>query len=370
SLAFDAGAAGANLDCWQYGLASIKFRWNLSGSYQQVIPRYVSVSPDGREHAFLETTLGAEKAMFLTFLKGYQWPYDASKVPGSSEIDCLVKQELDRGCRVYLDYRVNPEGFNLSALPDEAKTYLENCGAVGDTPIRRLMEMNEPAIDLYKAHGIDLALERLEIRVCAQHHNGGIAVDRNWQSDVPGLYVCGEAAGTFGRKRPGGSALNSTQVGSMRAARHACSNGRTVQDSAPQDPAAFCHYPHANAAAFQHEMTRVAAFRRSPDGMQALLSQCRDALSQAIPVSGVALCRFTPPEILADLTFHDIVTTQCEVLSAMLAAEAETDTPHGILETRAGVSRRIPQRPADGRDLWFERVWKKARESSVGESHT
>ena len=33
-LAFAAGARGANLDCWQYGLASVAFRWNLSGSYQ------------------------------------------------------------------------------------------------------------------------------------------------------------------------------------------------------------------------------------------------------------------------------------------------------------------------------------------------
>ena len=49
----------------------------------------------------------------------------------------------------------------------------------------------------------------LEIRVCAQHHNGGVAVDGDWQTSVPGLYVCGEAACTFGKYLPGGTALNS-----------------------------------------------------------------------------------------------------------------------------------------------------------------
>ena len=59
-LAFSAGAEGANLDCWQYGLASVSFRWNLSGSYQQALPRYVSVDADGTEREFLADALGEE----------------------------------------------------------------------------------------------------------------------------------------------------------------------------------------------------------------------------------------------------------------------------------------------------------------------
>lgn len=63
--------------------------------------------------------------------------------------------------------------------------------------------MNPGAIALYKSHGIDLARESLEIGVCAQHHNGGIAVDCHWETDIAGLFVVGEAAGTFGVRRPG-----------------------------------------------------------------------------------------------------------------------------------------------------------------------
>jgi succinate dehydrogenase/fumarate reductase flavoprotein subunit len=42
------GVVFSNITEWQYGIASTKFRWNLSGSYQQVIPRYLSVDENGR----------------------------------------------------------------------------------------------------------------------------------------------------------------------------------------------------------------------------------------------------------------------------------------------------------------------------------
>jgi len=45
-------------------------------------------------------------------------------------------------------------------------------------------------------------------------------VDLWWQSNVPGVFVIGEMAGTHGVKRPGGAALNAGQVGGLRAARY------------------------------------------------------------------------------------------------------------------------------------------------------
>lgn len=219
-----AGAQGANLQEWQYGLASVKFRWNVSGTYQQALPRYVSVDKEGQEHEFLPEYFDSpEEALSAVFLKGYQWPFDIRKLPGSSVVDMLVyHQKYDLGRRVYLDFRKNPSGLEqgFEGLSQEARVYLEKSGAVGGTPYSRLEKMNPQAIELYRAHGIDLAEEMLEISVCAQHQNGGLRVDSDWQTTVPGLYAAGEAAGTFGIYRPGGSALNSTQVGSMRAAEH------------------------------------------------------------------------------------------------------------------------------------------------------
>ena len=350
-LAFAAGAAGANLDCWQYGLASIAFRWNVSGSYQQALPRYVSVDVRGVERDFLSDALGDRQALAFTFLKGYQWPYDESKVPGSSQVDILVKQENDLGRRVYLDYRRNPRGWSLENLSPEARAYLEKSGAAKETPIERLRAMNEPALQLYRDHGIDLAKDKLEIRVCAQHHNGGIAVDVNWQTCVPGLYVCGEAAGTFGRKRPGGSALNSTQAGSLRAAKHIVRNGRIL--STESLPFAPMPLPHGAPAPFQQEMTRAAAFLRDEAGMRRLKERVELALTQA---------EAQTEDVPRALLFRDILLTQQAVLSAMLYAAAEQGTPPGVLMTRPEGSRREPARPLPERDLWFESVWKKSRE--------
>jgi len=232
-LAIDAGAVLSNMEEWQYGIASTKFRWNLSGSYQQVLPRYISVDGKGNEREFLYEELGLD-SLELIFLKGYQWPFDTRKAEASSKIDILVAEQIKNGNRVYLDFSKDPKGLDrgFEVLSQEAYSYLERSKALLGTPIERLEKMNMGAIELYAHHGIDLYKEYLQIAVCAQHCNGGVAVDEHWQSTVKGLYAAGEAAGTFGVYRPGGSALNSTQVGSLRAAEHISKKN----DEAPSVP--------------------------------------------------------------------------------------------------------------------------------------
>ena len=224
-IAFEAGVAGRNLTEWQYGIASIKFRWNLSGSYQQVIPRYVSTDAEGNDaREFLDPYFpDAQQMLDAIFLKGYQWPFDSRKLAnyGSSLIDILVHQEIhQKGRRVFLDFLNNPAALkpDLSNLGKESYTYLQQSGAFQSTPLERLAHLNQPAVDLYKNNGIDLSREMLEIAVCAQHNNGGLAVNCWWETNVQHLFAVGEAAGTHGVYRPGGSALNSGQAGSARAA--------------------------------------------------------------------------------------------------------------------------------------------------------
>jgi succinate dehydrogenase/fumarate reductase flavoprotein subunit len=228
-LAFKIGAAGHNLTESQYGLASIKFRWNLSGTYQQVIPRYISTDQEGNdEQEFLNRYFpDMEKLANAIFLKGYQWPFDARKVHnyGSSLIDIIVYQEIVRKKRrVFLDFMRDPKGsgkieaFSFDLLGREAYQYLKNSRALLVSPIERLKKMNQPAVDLYKDHNIDLEREFLEIAVCAQHNNGGLKGNIWWESNIRHLFPVGEVNGTHGVYRPGGAALNSGQVGSMRAA--------------------------------------------------------------------------------------------------------------------------------------------------------
>ena len=222
-LALDIGAEAQNLPESQFGLASTKFRWNVSGTYMQVIPRFVSTNEDGGdEREFLLSYFDDVSDLYSKiFLKGYQWPFDVRKgVGGSSIIDILVYIEtVERNRRVFLDFRSNPSGLKFDKISDEAHTYLEKSGALFGTPIERLEKMNPGAVELYKNNGIDLRSEMLEIAVCAQHNNGGLAGTIWWEStNIKHLFPIGEVNGSHGVARPGGSALNSGQVGAFRAA--------------------------------------------------------------------------------------------------------------------------------------------------------
>jgi succinate dehydrogenase/fumarate reductase flavoprotein subunit len=227
-MAFKAGATGQNLSESQFGIASVKFRWNLSGSYQQSIPRYFSADKNGNDrkeflNEFFPDFTTLTRAIFL---KGYQWPFDPRKTEnlGSSVIDLLVFREItEKGRDVFIDYTQNPSGQNKEAFPadkldPEVFNYLNRSGALKMSPVERLLALNEPAFMLYKEHGIDLSEEPLQIAVCAQHNNGGLIGNLWWESDLKHLFPVGEVNGSHGVYRPGGSALNSGQVGSYRAA--------------------------------------------------------------------------------------------------------------------------------------------------------
>ena len=328
SLAIDAGASLSNMEEWQYGIASTKFRWNLSGTYQQVLPRYISVDKNGNENEFLYEKLGKD-SLGLIFLKGYQWPFDTRKTDGSSKVDILVAEQIKKGNRVFLDFTQNPLGLEngFDVLPSEAYDYLNRSGALFGTPIERLKKMNEGAITLYADNGIDLYTELLEIAVCAQHCNGGVAVDENWQSNVSGLYVAGEAAGTFGVYRPGGSALNSTQVGSLRAAEHIAKKN-SAEKAVPEFSVPPFKFGTSNVSQirneFQTEMSKVADFYRSTEGMKALFEKTDKLCKEFYDIIVIK----DKSEIPEFYKLYDMVITQRSVLSAMILSAKEIGT-HG-----------------------------------------
>lgn len=412
-LAIAAGASLQNLTEWQYGLASVDPRWNVSGTYMQVLPRFVSIDGKGVQREFLLDYFGDPyEALSMVFLKGYQWPFDSRKVmDGSSVIDLLVYQEcVMKQRRVFLDYRKNPFGLQeieFEKLSAEARQYLENAGACFGIPLDRLKKMNQPAIDLYAGKGVDLAEEMLEIALCAQHHNGGIAVDLWWQTDVQGLYAAGECAGTHGVTRPGGSALNAGQVGALRAAQHICAKKEALPDPDFAELAqrkitehrtlckqALSHDDNVDAliAAACRAMSDVGAAIRNPEKIREKLAQIRSqrmTLSQTLGVGSTA-------ELYKLYRLQDVLLTQEAVLRAMEDYSSEIGTtrgsalytnPDGIL--REGLDERFrfclsdgesnhlvqqirmeddqftiiwrPVRPIPADEDFFENVWRQYR---------
>ena len=338
-----AGLEACNLTESQYGLASVKFRWNVSGTYMQVVPRIFSTDADGADgRDFLAEYFDDMGSMATNiFLKGYQWPFDAQRITGgqSSLIDMAVHQEtVVRGRRVWMDFLHNPAGsagwggFEIDRLGQEALDYLRKTGATQSLPIDRLRHMNPPAIDIYAEDGIDLAREPLEIAVCAQHMNGGFSVDKWWQSSVRRTFVIGEMAGTHGVKRPGGSALNAGQVGGMRAAEYIANvYARESFEPASLDEAAKAAIAEAvealkarlakGAAAattpdevmaeIGRRMTRYGAHLRSPSGSAGALAE---ALAQYAAIRDGGL-KIDSPARLADALLAE---QQCLTHAAML----------------------------------------------------
>lgn len=413
-VAFEAGAAGANLTESQYGLASTKFRWNLSGTYQQVIPRYFSTNTDGTQaREFLPDAFRShEEMLHAIFRKGYEWPFDPKKTADglSSRVDLAVFREKERGRRVFLDYTRNPSCLEKDGKPDfsmlshEAREYLSRSEALLGAPIERLAKMNRPAIELYASHGIDLSHEPLEIAVCAQHCNGGLAVKTNRESTtLLDFYAVGECAGTFGVYRPGGSALNATQTGSLFAAMDIAAKrnkSKTLSDaalSAIKSTLQALSAMKGNVSrdevlkrrlALGEIMSSCAAFLRKPDEISAAIASCRDALATFCTDYATE-----DPDALYDAMINrDILLTQLMFLSAIRDYVADGGKSRGsyliLSDTKQDLLHALPDidtehakmvqntileeyfsarsffeavRPLPESEQWFETVWNRFR---------
>ncbi len=383
--ALKAGLVGCNFTESQYGLASIKFRWNVSGTYMQAVPRIFSTDSDGGdEREFLAEYFDDMSSMATNiFLKGYQWPFDAQRITGqqSSLIDMAVHQEtVVRGRRVWMDFVSNPVGrggwptFELSCLGAEAMGYLARTGATQGTPIERLEHMNPPAIDLYAENGIDLRREPLEIAVCAQHHNGGFAVNKWWEGSIPHVFVIGEMAGTHGVKRPGGAALNAGQVGAMRAAEYIArvyggekptlsSRAAAIEPGLAQmvreQKAFLAKGSTAKATAAEavaeigERMTRCGAHLRSrqgaADALQAAKRQYRRCLDEGLKISSPVQLREAILAVQQCLTHVAMLKAIC----GMFERSAGSRGSHCILDEAGVVMHPALVDPASGRPYRF-----------------
>jgi succinate dehydrogenase / fumarate reductase, flavoprotein subunit len=79
-----------------------------------------------------------------------------------------------------------------------------------------------PVVDRLAANGIDLARQPVEVAPIAHYHMGGVRVDADLETRVPGLYACGEAVGgANGANRLSGNAITESFVFGARAGRNA-----------------------------------------------------------------------------------------------------------------------------------------------------
>ncbi|MBN1532784.1 MAG: FAD-binding protein [Spirochaetes bacterium] len=426
-VALRAGAVLQNLSECQFGIASTAVRWNLSGSFQQVLPRYVSCRHGGSdEREFLcDAFPSADLMLTAQFLKGYQWPFDAEKIGdyGSSRVDLLVYYETRvRGRRVYLDYRRNPsfrgapcgsEGF-----PELPRGYLDRSGALQETPVARLRALNLPAYEFYRDRGIDLAERSIEAALCHQHMNGGIRGSLWWESGVRNLFPVGECCGTHGVRRPGGSALNAGQVGGIRIAECIAERPKiTARSEEERDSVIEClrrkyrflasllspgrrMIPDNAAERVRRRMSRSMGIIRNRAALEGALGENRRMWEESRDCGAAS-----PEGIMPLLELQDLLLTERAFLENTLALlqrlnggrgsflvaregdvfiidseerctgirEAPLDRSLGsvIVETSMDAGGRffstfVPVRPVPDPDSWFENVWRRYRERNEG----
>jgi aspartate oxidase len=232
-----------------------------------------------------------------------------------------------------MDFRRNSSDFSFDALSPEAYEYLQKSRALHALPIERLQHMNPDAIKLYEEHGINLVAEPLEIAVCAQHNNGGLAANHWWESlNIKHLFPVGEVNGSHGVYRPGGSALNSGQVAGFRAADYIanCYKNFTLDDasfyrSAQQQLDNLTELFRAGTdssfnwsdarAEFQGRMTKYGSHIRSQAGLK---SAVVDAWNQYHQLIDAGICRRSATDTVESIRNLQLCFAHAVYLEAIL----------------------------------------------------
>jgi len=94
----------------------------------------------------------------------------------------------------------------------------------------KLREAFGPVIDRLAANGIDLTKMPVEVAPIAHYHMGGVVADAGMETELPGLYVAGEAVGgANGANRLSGNAITEALVFGRQAGRSAAAHAKTTR---------------------------------------------------------------------------------------------------------------------------------------------
>ena len=205
AMAHRAGAQLANMEFMQAGISLIHPFVNLFGNYMWD-GRPNLTDKDGKAFLpdYLPPGLTQEEVIHE---KQRHFPFSSSDI--SRYIEISVQKAINEG-------RGSPEGgVWLDFLDTDFNVML----AQEDRSFARMWKMTH---EWYLKRGVDLYKEKVQIACSAHAINGGILIDGNAQSSLPGLYAAGEvAAGPHGADRLGGNMSVTCQVFGARAGRHA-----------------------------------------------------------------------------------------------------------------------------------------------------
>lgn len=288
AMAHRAGAQLANMEFMQAGISLIHPFLNLFGNYMWD-GRPNLTDREGRPFLadYLPAGLTPEEVVHE---KQRHFPFSSSDI--SRYIEISVQKAINEG-------RGAPEG---GVWLDFLDTDFETILAQQDRSFARMWKMTH---DWYLQRGVDLYREKVQIACSAHAINGGILIDGDAQSSLPGLYAAGEvAAGPHGADRLGGNMSVTCQVFGARAGRNAARHA-LASKHAMTAPGIADRVAEATSGWQQKGSTTLAELRqrlqraanryllviRTADGLERLDAECgaiRRQLHEDTPVSAPA----------------------------------------------------------------------------------
>lgn len=206
AMAYRAGARLTNLEFIQIGPGVIypKIKFIIHSHIWNLHP----ILKNGLGKEFLGDYLpsGFSREEVLS-LKSMSFPFSVRTA--ARYVDIAISKEIDAG-------RGTPHGgvfFDVTHVPEAV-----------------LMAKSPIMFQTLLKRGVNLTKNSVEIAPLVQSFNGGIKIDENGETNVPGLFAVGEVSGSVhGADRPGGNNLADSQVFGYRA-------GKEAARVAPQRP--------------------------------------------------------------------------------------------------------------------------------------
>ncbi len=184
-----------------------------------------------------------------------------------------------------------------------------------------------PVIGKLAKNSIDLTRQRIEVSPIAHYHMGGIRVDAQMRTDVPGLFAAGEAVGgANGANRLSGNAIPEAFVFGERAGKFAASHQGSRAGVTDAEAAAIMSQakpamaakkkPDGGAMALMKDLQKVmweeVGLIRTTDTIDSALGKVRAMRSDALPAITVE----------ADTPFNQALQDWCDVRNGLLCAES------------------------------------------------
>lgn len=212
AMAWRAGATFRNMEFIQAGIGLAWPHPNLFGNQLwQTMPRITN----GKGERFISQYTGgrAEEADIIR-QKGGHFPFSTRDI--SQYVEIAVHSEIEKGNtsphgNVYLDFLETDFQELFRKEPD-------------------FQDVWQLTYNRFQELGVDLYREKIEIACFAHAINGGVRIDAEGASSLPGLYAAGEiAAGPHGADRLGGNMSVTCQVFGKRAGTAAAAWAKAVE---------------------------------------------------------------------------------------------------------------------------------------------